>query len=108
MRHTFNTLADILEYSTYVNAGRLVSDFTEGGQSYTFTQFREKCDELSGLLCTFGISVSDKVAILSENMPNWAVAFFSVTAYGRIAVPMLPEVSPNEVENIGVVKETPL
>lgn len=100
MRHTFNTLADILEYSTYVNAGRLVSDFTEGGQSYTFTQFREKCDELSGLLCTFGISVSDKVAILSENMPNWAVAFFSVTAYGRIAVPMLPEVSPNEVENI--------
>ena len=100
MRHRFSTLADVLDYSASVNRNRIVSDYVDGGCSYTFTQFRDKCLQLSGTLSTFGINADDKVAILSENMPNWAIAFFAITASGRIAVPMLPELSPNEVENI--------
>ena len=100
MRHRFSTLADVLDYSTSVNRNRIVSDYVDGGCSYTFQQFRDKCLQLSGTLSTFGINADDKVAILSENMPNWAIAFFAITASGRIAVPMLPELSPNEVENI--------
>ncbi len=100
MRHRFSTLADVLKYSASVNRNRMVSDFVDGGCRYTFTQFKDKCDQLSGTLSTFGINADDKIAILSENMPNWAIAFFSITASGRIAVPMLPELSPNEVENI--------
>ena len=100
MRHRFTTLAQVLDYSAAVNGSRMVSDYVDGGCRYTFTQFKDKCDQLSGTLSTFGINADDKIAILSENMPNWAVAFFSITAYGRIAVPMLPELSPNEVENI--------
>jgi long-chain acyl-CoA synthetase len=100
MRHRFTTLADLLDYTTTVNRNRLASDFVDGGCSYTFGQFKDKADELSGLLGTFGLNPADKVAILSENMPNWAIAFFSITAHGRIAVPMLPDLSSNEVENI--------
>ncbi|MBO4723744.1 MAG: AMP-binding protein [Bacteroidaceae bacterium] len=100
MRHRFSTLAEVLDYSASVNNSRMVSDYVDGGCSYTFTQFKDKCLQLSGVLSTFGINADDKVAILSENMPNWAVAFFAITASGRIAVPMLPELSPNEVENI--------
>ena len=100
MRHRFSTLADVLDYSASVNNSRMVSNYVDGGCSYTFGQFRDKCLQLSGVLSTFGINADDKVVILSENMPNWALAFFSITASGRIAVPMLPELSPNEVENI--------
>ena len=100
MRHRFSTLADVLDYSASVNRNRIVSDYVDGGCQYTFQQFRDKCLQLSGTLSTFGINADDKVAILSENMPNWAIAFFAITASGRIAVPMLPELSPNEVENI--------
>lgn len=100
MRHSFTTLSDILDYSSSKYAKRVASDYVDGGQRYTYTSFKEACDRLSGVLATFGINASDKIAILSENMPNWAVAFFSITSNGRIAVPMLPEVSPNEVENI--------
>ena len=100
MRHRFSTLADVLDYSASANRNRIVSDYVDGGCRYTFQQFRDKCLQLSGTLSTFGINADDKVAILSENMPNWAVAFFAITASGRIAVPMLPELSPNEVENI--------
>lgn len=100
MRHSFKTLSDILDYSSSKYAKRTVSDYVDGGQKYTYAGFKEACDRLSGVLATFGINASDKIAILSENQPNWAVAFFAITSNGRIAVPMLPEVSPNEVENI--------
>jgi long-chain acyl-CoA synthetase len=47
-----------------------------------------------------GIKPGDKVAILSLNMPNWGVAYFSVTFMGAIAVPVLPDFSPTEVANV--------
>jgi long-chain acyl-CoA synthetase len=52
--------------------------------------FLEKC----------GISPGDKVAILSLNMPNWAVAYFSITFMGAVAVPILPDFSVIEVGNV--------
>lgn len=33
-------------------------------------------------------------------MPNWSVAFFTAVAFGRIAIPILPDSSENEVNNI--------
>ena len=33
-------------------------------------------------------------------MLNWTIVFFSIAAFGRIVVPMLPELSPNEIKNI--------
>ena len=47
-----------------------------------------------------GICPGDKVAILSSNMPNWGIAYFSITFMGAIAVPVLPDFSTNEVGNI--------
>ena len=42
----------------------------------------------------------DKVAILSTNMPNWGIAYFSVTFMGAVAVPILPDFSTTEVGNV--------
>ncbi|MBE3086808.1 MAG: AMP-binding protein, partial [Bacteroidetes bacterium] len=38
-----------------------------------------------------GICPGDKVAILSSNMPNWGVTFFSITFMGAVVVPILPD-----------------
>ena len=100
MRHDFKTLADLYDYASLKYAKRTASEFTTGGQAYTYAHYRESVDNLSRTLCNFGIGFSDKVAILSENMPNWGVAFFATTVYGRIAVPMLNELSSSEVESI--------
>ena len=100
MRHKFSTLADVYDYSTEKFAKRYASGFIEGGQTYTYSQIKEKADSLSGTLSSFGVNAEDKIAILSESMPNWTIAFFATTAFGRILVPMLPELSPTEVENI--------
>ena len=70
------------------------------GDSYTYRQFRNKVDELAQTLAQYGIEAGDKVALLSQNMPNWSVAYFSTVAFGQVIVPLLPDFSPAEIEHI--------
>ena len=96
-----DTLAKLYEYATTVYSKNQYTqwyDTKEGG--YTYNAFKQKCDSLSKKLTQYGIGVGDKVAILSQSMPNWSVAFFSVVPFGRIAIPILPDSSENEVTNI--------
>ena len=96
-----DTLAKLYEYATTVYSKKQYTqwyDTKEGG--YTFNEFKSKCDSLSKKLTQYGIGAGDKVAILSQSMPNWSVAFFSIVPFGRIAIPILPDSSENEVTNI--------
>ncbi len=94
------TLQKVYEYATSTYAKRTAYQFVDGGQSYTYEAFRVKCDQLSQRMSRYGISAGDKVAILSQSMPNWIIAFFATTAFGRVAIPILPDSSENEVTNI--------
>lgn len=94
------TLAKLFEYATDNFAGRPMARFVDGGQEYTYESFKHKCLELSQRFNRFGISAGDKVAILSNNMPNWTVAMFSCVPFGRVTVPILPDSSESEVSNI--------
>jgi long-chain acyl-CoA synthetase len=96
-----DTLAKLYEYATTVYSKKQYTqwyDTKEGG--YTYSSFKAKCDSLSKKLTQYGIGAGDKVAILSQSMPNWSVAFFSIVPFGRIAIPILPDSSENEVTNI--------
>ncbi len=96
-----DTLAKLYEYATTVYAKKQYTqwyDTKEGG--YTYGAFKNKCDSISKLLTQYGIGTGDKVAILSQSMPNWSVAFFATTSFGRISIPILPDSSENEVTNI--------
>lgn len=100
MKPIFTTLTELYNFSTSRYSRRTASEFADGSSRYTYAQFKDSCDNISRILSNFGIGATDKVAILSENMPNWSVAFFAITAFGRIAVPMLADLSHDEVENI--------
>ena len=96
-----DTLDKLYDYATTVYSKKQYTQWyntKEGG--YTFGSFKGKCDSLSKKLTQYGIGAGDKVAILSQSMPNWSVAFFSIVPFGRIAIPILPDSSPNEVTNI--------
>lgn len=47
-----------------------------------------------------GVKAEHHVAILSENMPHWGVAYFAITRTGAAVVPILPDFSAREVQNI--------
>ena len=96
-----DTLAKLYDYATTVYSKKQYTqwyDSKEGG--YTYNEFKGKCDSLSKKLTQYGIGAGDKVAILAQSMPNWSVAFFSIVPFGRIAIPILPDSSENEVRNI--------
>ena len=98
--HYPQTLRELFETSTERYARRRFSCYVDGSQGYKYSSFRDTCDLQSQRLSRFGISAGDRVAILSQNMPNWTVAFFTATAFGRVAIPILPDSSSNEINNI--------
>ena len=102
MRENYvDTLAKLYEYATTAYAKRQYTQWyntKEGG--YTYKEFKHKTDAISKILTQYGIGAGDKVAIYSQSMPNWSVAFYATAPFGRIAIPILPDSSENEVTNI--------
>lgn len=100
------TLRKLYDMATTAFPTRLMCEFVDGTQSYTYSSFRETCNRVSTRMSRYGISAGDKVAILSQNMPNWSIAFFAATAFGRVSIPILPDSSESEVTNILTHSET--
>lgn len=71
-----------------------------GEEPKTYETVNREILALMSFLEKMRICPGDKVAILSLNMPNWAVAYFSITFMGAVAVPILPDFSNTEVANI--------
>lgn len=94
------TLSRLFDYGTTAFAKRPALAFADGSQSYTYGEFRKKSIELAHLFSRYGLNAGDRIAILSQNMPNWTISLFSIVAFGRVAVPILPDSSENEVTNI--------
>lgn len=77
-----------------------------GEQPVSFEKVYQDVQSVIAFLEKNGIKPGDKVAILSHNMPNWPVAFFAITFMGAVAVPVLPDFSPEEVSNVLSHSET--
>ncbi|HEX7494450.1 MAG TPA: AMP-binding protein [Bacteroidales bacterium] len=71
-----------------------------GEEPKTYETVNKEVLALIAFLEKHGICPGDKVAILSLNMPNWGVAFFSITFMGAVVVPVLPDFSNTEVANV--------
>jgi len=71
-----------------------------GEEPKSYEKVNKEIQALIAFLEKNGISPGDKVAILSTNMPNWGVAFFSVSFMGAVVVPILPDFSNKEVANV--------
>lgn len=95
----FKTLRDLFIYSIDKYKNNKAFAYV-GGDIYTYGQFGEKTEFIANLLSASGIAPGDKVAIFSQNMPNWPAAYFAATAFGKVAVPILPDFSEFEVKNV--------
>ncbi|GHV01160.1 AMP-binding protein [Bacteroidia bacterium] len=70
------------------------------GESLTFDDHSRRVEQLQAMLTGAGIGSGDRVALLSSNMPNWAVCYFAVVAAGMVVVPILPDFSLGEIDRI--------
>jgi len=71
-----------------------------GEAPITWAEAHRQIKALTAFLENNGIIPGDRVALLSTNMPNWAIAYFSITFMGAIVVPVLPDFSITEVANV--------
>ena len=94
------TLAHLFEDCTSKYPDLTVNTMVGWTSGQTYQELKEKAGKLSILLDSYGVGSGDKVAILSAGHPNWIAAFFSATAFGRVAVPLLPDFSPSVVSNV--------
>ncbi|HLN73566.1 MAG: AMP-binding protein [Methylococcaceae bacterium] len=71
-----------------------------GEENRTYAQLEKEVKKAALQLQQIGIRKGDKVAILSLNMPQWAVAFFGALVNGAVVVPILPDFTAIEIKNI--------
>jgi len=66
----------------------------------TYKELSEKVKIFSGCLSVFGVVKGDKVAILSENRPEWVISDLSIMAIGGIVVPLHTTFNPKAIFGI--------
>jgi len=71
-----------------------------GEKPMTYDEVNRQINGLIRFLEDLAVVPGDKVAILSANLPNWGIAYFAVTFMGAVAVPLLPDFLPSEIEHI--------
>lgn len=68
--------------------------------SLSYKDFYDRVVSLRLYLENKGIKKGDRVILLSENQPHWAVCYFAVTTLGAVVVPILTDFHPEEIANI--------
>ncbi|NQU34635.1 MAG: AMP-binding protein [Bacteroidetes bacterium] len=71
-----------------------------GEKPLTYSEVRSHVYSLIALLEKLDIVQGDKVGLLSANMPNWGISYFAITSMGAVVVPMLPDFSSTEINNV--------
>ena len=71
-----------------------------GQEAMSYDDLRIQIQNTITILHENGIKKGDKVAILSENMPNWGIAYLSITYFGAVVVPILPDFHKSDVHHI--------
>ena len=83
------TLRKVFDYATTNYSKRIAFQYVDGGQQYTYADFRTKTERLSQRLSRFGIKHGDLVTIFTQITPNRVVTFLSDTDFGSKVVPVI-------------------
>lgn len=66
----------------------------------SYDEFKEQTDSLAYGLASLGVKAEDKVAIISENRPEWVYSDMAILSLGAVDVPLYPSLTAESVEFI--------
>ncbi|MCK9255017.1 MAG: long-chain fatty acid--CoA ligase [Bacteroidales bacterium] len=69
-------------------------------KALSYSEVKTQIDNIIYNLEKIGVKKESKIAILSNNMPNWAIIYFASVSMGAVLVPILPDFSKEEIKNI--------
>ncbi|MBR5715198.1 MAG: AMP-binding protein [Bacteroidales bacterium] len=78
------------------------------GIQLKYNEAAQKIASLHVLFRDLGIKPGDKIALCGKNCSYWAVCFIAITTYGAVAVPLLHEFTPDNIQKISTHSESRL
>jgi long-chain acyl-CoA synthetase len=93
------TIPEVVEKSSRRYADRPALSMV-GGKAVLYRDLEPKTRRIAALLGLLGIKKGDRVAILSENKPEWGLSYFGIARSGAIAVPLMVDFLPEQVATI--------
>jgi long-chain acyl-CoA synthetase len=93
---SFTTIGEIPYVNARVRGNKTALAFPPGG-SYTYAELDDRCRRFAAFVRAAGAGRGGRTAILLQNVPEFAVAYFGVVAAGGVAVPVNYRLSPPEV-----------
>lgn len=98
------TLKALFENSVQAYGTRPALQFVDGNV-LSYEALGKEVAAIQVVLREYGIKAGDRVALYSENMPNWSAVYFAVTTMGAVIVPILPDFHTSEAMHIAVHAE---
>lgn len=96
---TIRTLGELIKSSSENFKDSPALGFV-GEKPVTYGEFYKKLNSIIAFLEKLEISKGDKVAILGSNQPNWGITYFALATMGVTIIPILPDFSEGEIENV--------
>jgi long-chain acyl-CoA synthetase len=96
------SLGDLLRRhaAKYAEKPALLSPAKDGLNPISYREMAQKVRGYAGALRTLGIGRGDKVAILSENCAEWALADWACSSIGVVSVPVYPSLPADQAQYI--------
>jgi long-chain acyl-CoA synthetase len=82
------------------DAPALTAKYGKEWKPLSYADVQAKLRAFSLGLRSIGVQPLDRVALLSENRPEWAIADLAILAMGAITVPIYPSLPPAQVAHI--------
>ncbi len=71
--------------------------FTDNYEGITYAKFKRETENFALGLISLGVAVGDKIALISENRPEWVYSDMAVLSLGAINVPLFPSFTPETI-----------
>lgn len=69
-------------------------------EGITYSEFKEETDNFACGISLLGVKPGDRIAIISENRPEWVYTDMAVLSLGAVDVPLYPSLTADSVEFI--------
>jgi long-chain acyl-CoA synthetase len=100
----FRTIPELFQKLTakFANDTRPVVRYKSEGsyKGISYSDLRSRVETFANGLASLGIERGDRVAIVSENRPEWIIADQAIVALGAVGVPLYPTMTSKQIEFI--------
>ena len=80
--------------------------FDRTWKTITYSAFASDSKAIASYLIKTGINKADRIAIFSENRPEWCASYLGIMIAGAIAVPIDSQLNPESVRNLLIDSES--